>query len=169
VWSASRSGRFYPRERPGTHCTGGWVGPGAGLDRCGKSRPTGIRSPDLPGRSESLYWLSCPGSSAYLDKSIKTPDCSKEFISSLYWDLSFISLLITNWTSQRTILLLQKLTVLQLLKRLPAFCGNRWFMAVFTTASHFFLSLSTIQYTPSRSDSWKSILSLFRKTAKSDY
>jgi hypothetical protein len=23
---------LYPRERPGTHCTGGWVGPGAGLD-----------------------------------------------------------------------------------------------------------------------------------------
>ena len=29
----------YPRERPGTHCTGGWVGFRAGLDRCGKSRP----------------------------------------------------------------------------------------------------------------------------------
>jgi hypothetical protein len=46
-----------PRERPGTHCTGGWVGPGAGLDRCGKSSRTGIRSPDLPARSESLYRL----------------------------------------------------------------------------------------------------------------
>ena len=31
---------LYPRERPGTHCTGGWVGPRAGLDRCGKSRLT---------------------------------------------------------------------------------------------------------------------------------
>ena len=30
---------LYPRERPGTHCTGGWVGPRASLDRCGKSRP----------------------------------------------------------------------------------------------------------------------------------
>ena len=28
-----------PRERPGTRCTGGWVGVGAGLDGCGKSRP----------------------------------------------------------------------------------------------------------------------------------
>ena len=28
-----------PGERPGTHCTGGWVGHRAGLDRCGKSRP----------------------------------------------------------------------------------------------------------------------------------
>jgi hypothetical protein len=26
-------------EKPGTHCTGGWVGPTAGLDKCGKSRP----------------------------------------------------------------------------------------------------------------------------------
>ena len=30
---------FTPRERPGTHCAGGWVGPTAGLDRCEKSRP----------------------------------------------------------------------------------------------------------------------------------
>jgi len=30
---------LYPRERPGTHCTGGWVGPRTGLDRCGKSCP----------------------------------------------------------------------------------------------------------------------------------
>jgi len=26
-------------KRPGTHYTGGWVGPRAGLDGCGKSRP----------------------------------------------------------------------------------------------------------------------------------
>jgi hypothetical protein len=30
---------LYPRERPGTLCIGGWVGPRAGLDGCGKSRP----------------------------------------------------------------------------------------------------------------------------------
>ena len=30
---------LYPRERPATHCTGDWVGPRAGLDRCGKSHP----------------------------------------------------------------------------------------------------------------------------------
>jgi len=30
---------LYPRERAGTHCTGGWAGPTAGLDRCGKSHP----------------------------------------------------------------------------------------------------------------------------------
>jgi hypothetical protein len=48
-------------KRPGTHCIGGRVDPRAGLDGCGKSRPTGIRSPDRPGRSESLYRLSYPG------------------------------------------------------------------------------------------------------------
>jgi len=29
---------FYPRERPGTHCTGGWVGPRGGLDQFEKCR-----------------------------------------------------------------------------------------------------------------------------------
>jgi len=29
---------LHPRERPGTHCTGGWMGPRVGLNRCGKSR-----------------------------------------------------------------------------------------------------------------------------------
>ena len=38
-WSTPRSGRFTPRERPGTHCIGGWVDPRAGLDVCGKARP----------------------------------------------------------------------------------------------------------------------------------
>jgi hypothetical protein len=28
---------LYPRERPGTHSTGGWVGPRAGLEGCRKS------------------------------------------------------------------------------------------------------------------------------------
>ena len=32
-------GLFTLLERPGTHCIGGWVGPRAGLDGCGKSRP----------------------------------------------------------------------------------------------------------------------------------
>ena len=39
-WSTPLPGRFTPGERPGTHCTGGWVGPRAGLDGCGDSRPT---------------------------------------------------------------------------------------------------------------------------------
>jgi len=30
---------LYPRERTGTHCKGGWVGPRDLLDGCGKPRP----------------------------------------------------------------------------------------------------------------------------------
>jgi hypothetical protein len=30
---------IYPREKPGTHCVEGWVGPRAGLDVRGKFRP----------------------------------------------------------------------------------------------------------------------------------
>ena len=54
---------LYPRERgPLPIVRGAGWGPRAGLDGCGKSRPpTGIRSPDLPARSESLYQLSYPG------------------------------------------------------------------------------------------------------------
>ena len=37
------------------------MGPRAGLDRRGKiSPPTGVRSPDRPARSQSLYRLSYP-------------------------------------------------------------------------------------------------------------
>jgi hypothetical protein len=37
-WSTPHPSRFTPRKRPGTHCTGGWVGPRAGPDRRGISR-----------------------------------------------------------------------------------------------------------------------------------
>jgi hypothetical protein len=51
-----------PGNRPGTHYTGGWVGPRAGRDRCGQSRlPTRIRYPAHPARSHSLYQLSYRG------------------------------------------------------------------------------------------------------------
>jgi len=52
---------LHPGKRPGTHCIGGWVGPRAGLDECGKSRSTVIQSPDRPVRSVSLSRLSYPG------------------------------------------------------------------------------------------------------------
>ena len=39
---------LYPRETPGTHCIGGWMGIRVGLDGCGKSRP--LRD-SIPGQS----------------------------------------------------------------------------------------------------------------------
>ena len=55
---ASHSGRSLPRDRPSTHCTGEWVGPRAGLDRCGKSRPHRDSIPGPSSPSHSLYRLS---------------------------------------------------------------------------------------------------------------
>ena len=41
VWVANATSRpLYPRERPGTHFIGGWMGPRVGLEGCGKSQPT---------------------------------------------------------------------------------------------------------------------------------
>ena len=48
---------LYPREKTGTHCTGGWVGPRAGLDSAGNLALTGFRFPDRLARSQSLYRL----------------------------------------------------------------------------------------------------------------
>ena len=41
-----------PGKSPGTHCTGGWVGPRAGLGGCEKSRLHRDSTPDRPTRSE---------------------------------------------------------------------------------------------------------------------
>jgi hypothetical protein len=62
-WSASRPGRaFNPRERtPGTHWTGGWVGPRAGLDTESRGKilcPRRGSNPGRPARSQTLYCLS---------------------------------------------------------------------------------------------------------------
>jgi hypothetical protein len=48
-WSMPAPAALPPGTRPGTHCTGGWVGPRDGLDGCGKSQP---------------HWDSIPGPSS---------------------------------------------------------------------------------------------------------
>jgi hypothetical protein len=56
--------RHAPAALPATNCTGGWVGPRAGLDGCGKSRPhrDSIPGPSsrytdyvIPAHSDVLY------------------------------------------------------------------------------------------------------------------
>ena len=37
-WQTPRPDRFTTERSPGTHCTGGWVGPRADTDGCGNSR-----------------------------------------------------------------------------------------------------------------------------------
>jgi hypothetical protein len=51
-----------PTKRPSTHCTGGWVGLGVGLDMCGKSRPhrDSIARPSSRQRVHVvLVWIYC--------------------------------------------------------------------------------------------------------------
>jgi hypothetical protein len=47
---------LYAHERPGTHCTGGWVGTRASLDMCEKSRP---HQDSIP-RLSSPYQVTIP-------------------------------------------------------------------------------------------------------------
>ena len=58
------------KKRPGTHITGGLVGPMAAMDRYGKSRPTLIRSLCLPARRVSILqcyiWICVSMCSFYL-------------------------------------------------------------------------------------------------------
>jgi len=46
---------LYPRERPGTHCAGGWVGPRAGLDELKISSPPGFNP-----RQSNPYSVAIP-------------------------------------------------------------------------------------------------------------
>ena len=56
------SAALYPRERHGTHCTGGWMGPRPGLDRRGKSRPPPGFDPRTvqPAASHYTDWATRP-------------------------------------------------------------------------------------------------------------
>jgi hypothetical protein len=58
---------FTPGERtPGTHCTGGWVGPRAGLNAEARRKILCLcwgLNPSHPVCSQTLYWLSYPSSS----------------------------------------------------------------------------------------------------------
>jgi len=65
---------LYPRERPGTHCIGGpgWT-PGPVWRGAENLAPAGIRFPDRPARSESLYRESYRGPqySYYMETCLK--------------------------------------------------------------------------------------------------
>ena len=51
---------FTPGKDPGTHCTGGCVGPRPVLTGVENLAPIEFWSPDRPARGQSLYWLSYP-------------------------------------------------------------------------------------------------------------
>jgi hypothetical protein len=67
-WSASSTVRTLPPGKgpPGTHCTGGWVGPRASMDTDDRGKiPSPLpviepRSLDRPTRNQTLYGLGYP-------------------------------------------------------------------------------------------------------------
>jgi hypothetical protein len=72
---------LYPRERPGTPCTGGWVGPRAGMDRRGKSRPSsGFDPRTVQPVAQSLYRPSYRPTIAR-DKTKKVAEDVRSFVS----------------------------------------------------------------------------------------
>jgi len=72
-----------PGKRTGTHFIGGWVGLLTGLDGCGRSRPTGIQSPDSPAHCELLYRLSYRSPLTLHNADFNNIHCTRVFIDSM--------------------------------------------------------------------------------------
>jgi hypothetical protein len=83
-WSASRPGCFIPgKTTPDTHCTGGWVGPRAGLDDVTKRKILNPYRESNPG---------CPARSLVTVSTELSRLCFKNFY--LYTDCSRMNMLI---------------------------------------------------------------------------
>jgi hypothetical protein len=104
-----------------------------------------------------LYWIrkSLRGTSAASRRRWRGDVCIRNVVLLQDW-LSFS--LLTQWNR----VLLEKLTGLQLVKKFPAFYGNRMFIAAFKNARH--LSLfwaSSIHFILTHATSWRSALILY--------
>ena len=88
---------LYHRDKPGTHFTGGCVGPRAGLDGRKFSSPIRIRSPDRPARSQSLYRLSYPTHSSVITFAYLFPYKPRLSQTSEYWCARECYGLVPSW------------------------------------------------------------------------
>jgi hypothetical protein len=95
VVSVTPRPRFSPGERtPGTHCTGGWVGPRAGLDTETRGKiilpRSGIepRSPSRLVRSQTLYWLSYPAHFVFWRSHVQTSARRDTILTDFSWSFS---------------------------------------------------------------------------------
>jgi hypothetical protein len=76
---------LYPRERPGTHCTGGWMDPRTDLVVCEKSRPhqNSIPGPSSPQPVAILTDIPAPTGGVYSTilkcNKVCTPSATTEF------------------------------------------------------------------------------------------
>ena len=85
---------------------------------------------------------------------------SRRWVSYLwYWRQMLVKTILTYWLTPWRIFLLEKLIGLQLVKKFPAFHGNRRFITALTSVRHLSLSwASPIQSIYPHPTSWRSIL-----------
>ena len=97
---------LYPRETPGTHCTGGWVGPRAGLHSCEKSLPPPGFDPRIvqPVASRYTEWATRLFMYLYVNVFIYTgcprrnvPDFGRVFVMLKYSDITQ-NTYVQSWT-----------------------------------------------------------------------
>jgi hypothetical protein len=76
---------LYPRERHGTHCTGGWAGPRASLDRCRKFCPPPGFDPRTvqPIASHYTDWVTRPTMYVPRKKKKKGNRLSHQYLTTL--------------------------------------------------------------------------------------
>jgi hypothetical protein len=155
--SASRPGRFlppYPRERPDTHCAGGWVGPRTGLDRCGKSRP---------------HQGSIPVPSCYTNCATQPVECTMCLTIIIYqWYLCLIckteqmrNYVLTLWNQNWVPIALQKTKDLNGHPLLCMFLADNFSRCSFISLSHWTSTPSTRRF-KLRKDVTFVILSVYR-------
>jgi hypothetical protein len=111
-WVVSTTPRpLYPRERPGTRCTGGLWAPGLVWTFAINLAPTGIRFPDRPARSQSLYQLGYP---AHVQRiivkliskdisSIEVSTFSEHLVAGNWFEIPVTVYLLYSDTSQKTV------------------------------------------------------------------
>jgi hypothetical protein len=127
---------LYPRRKDPqypTHCSGGWVGPRAGLD-AGARRKILCRGSNLdhPARSQTLYCLSYRGSSRFY--------CSSNTEKAGIQGVKITNYLNNDWHVFFIILkgsdFLAKMYSFTLVTKFRACCGTRESTAVFKRAFH---------------------------------
>ena len=141
---------LYPRERPGTHCTGGWVGPRAGVERWKISSPPGFDpwpsrpySVAIPNELHGLHIQTILLINAILSSQNKVIHLLSAYTITACWEQgtehvegSAVTSLLTPWCR----VLLEQLTSLQLVKKSPVFHGTRRFITALTSVCHLSLS-----------------------------
>jgi hypothetical protein len=102
---------LYPWERPGTHCTGGWVVLRAGLDRCGKSRPHWDSIPRPSSLKSVTIPTELPGPYIYIYIHIYVPVAKYAFYHESYLFILRIGNILFLFRYPNISLYLMKITI----------------------------------------------------------